>query len=72
MKRVIRRKITASTAVKKSNYKFTPMDVTQLLGEIEELKNTSIDLSETPDGDLEFTIGENVYHLVGSGKPTAG
>lgn len=68
MKKVIK----ASTEVKNrkhivypsktlSKSPLSPRNIVELLQEIEELKGLEIFYERTPDGNIEFTIGENVY-----------
>lgn len=40
---------------------FTPMEVVELLQEIDELKDLKIYFQRVSDGSIEFTVGNNVY-----------
>lgn len=66
MKRLLRHSVTASSEPMKSNMKFTATDVLQLLKTIEELKGTSIELTQAESGNVIFTIGNNTYQFADS------
>ena len=40
---------------------FTPASVVDLLLQIDELKNKTIIIAETPDGQIQLTIGDSIY-----------
>lgn len=40
---------------------FTPMEVVELLQEIDELQELKIYFQRVSDGSIEFTVGNNVY-----------
>ena len=42
---------------------FTPASVVDLLLQIDELKNQTIIIAETPDGQLQLTIGNSIYMI---------
>lgn len=64
MKR-LKRNVSASSDIVNNEVMFTPDDIIELLSHIDELKNTNISLTETPDGILEFTIGNSAYQMSG-------
>ena len=65
MKRLVRNRITASGTTAKSDRRFSAMEITQLLSEIEELKEYNIIFSEAPNGNIQFTIGNCMYEMSG-------
>ena len=44
--------------------RFTPDEIVQLLSRIEELKDLDIAHDETPDGILEFHVGDYTYQII--------
>ena len=66
MVRLINKPIKSSRNIK-SDFKFTPNDVVQLLQKIEELNGLPIELTIDKNGDLVYSIGESFYQIVGSG-----
>lgn len=40
---------------------FTPASVVDLLLQIDELKDKTIIIAETPDGQLQLTVGDSIY-----------
>lgn len=63
MKKLLR-KITACDNI--STIVLTPTDVVNMLKQIPELSNCNVSLTDMPDGDVEITIGENIFHLYGN------
>ena len=55
-------KITAATE-SDSQLMFTPASVVDLLLQIDELKDKTIIIAETPDGQLQLTIGDSIYMI---------
>lgn len=43
---------------------FTPAAVLDLLSQIDELQNYNLAFAETPDGDIQITIGESIYKIL--------
>ena len=63
MKRLIR-PITAGTGLTFENKAiFTPTDIIEILGEIEELKKSNIGLAPGQDNVLMLLVGDNQYQL---------
>lgn len=60
MKRLIR-PVKASTELPSMDIVFNPKEVVALLKEINELKDKDIKLGASPDGYVEFIIGDVVY-----------
>lgn len=46
-----------------SQLMFTPASVVDLLLQIDELKDKTIIIAETPDGKLQLTIGDSIYMI---------
>ena len=46
-----------------SQLMFTPASVIDLLLQIDELKDKTIIIAETPDGQLQLTIGDSIYMI---------
>lgn len=67
MVRLINKPIKSSRDMK-SDFKFTPNDVIQLLQRIEELNGLQIEFSIAKNGDLVYAIGDSFYQIMGSGK----
>lgn len=42
---------------------FTPASVVDLLLQIDELKDKTVIIAETPDGQLQLTIGDSIYMI---------
>ena len=42
---------------------FTPASVVDLLLQIDELKDKTIIIAETPDGQLQLTVGDSIYMI---------
>ena len=42
---------------------FTPASLIDLLSKVEELSNVDVGISETPDGNIQLTIGDSVYAI---------
>ena len=42
---------------------FTPASLIDLLSKIEELSNLDVGIAETPDGDIQLTVGDSVYSI---------
>ena len=57
----LRKKICASSAMLDSKYSLTPSQICQLLSEITQLRGLTIMAEESPEGDLQFVLGEDVY-----------
>ena len=47
---------------------FTPMEVVELLQEIDELRGLHIFFQRVSDGSIEFTVGDNIYETSNSEK----
>lgn len=47
---------------------FTPMEVVELLQQIDELQELKIYFQRVSDGSIEFTVGNNVYATSNSEK----
>ena len=58
-----RRRITANTNINNNRPMFTPSDVALLLSCIQELNGYPISLNESPEGVLEFIIGDSIYEF---------
>lgn len=56
-------KISAATTESNSQLMFTPASVVDLLLQIDELKDKTIIIAETPDGQLQLTIGDSIYMI---------
>lgn len=42
---------------------FTPVAVLDLLNQIDELKDYNIGMQETPEGTIQFSVGESTYEI---------
>lgn len=60
----LRRTVYASTSVLNSKYTLTPTQVCQLLSTITQLRGNTIVAEESPEGTLQFVIGNDVYKLL--------
>lgn len=60
----LRRTVYASTSVLDSKYTLTPNQVCQLLSTITQLRGNTIVAEESPEGTLQFVIGNDVYKLL--------
>ncbi len=60
-KETLNRKFTAVPSNPSYKRSFSPMEVVQLLQEIDELKGLHITFQRVSDGSIEFTVGDNVY-----------
>lgn len=60
----LRRTVYASTSVLGSKYTLTPNQVCQLLSTITQLRGNTIVAEESPEGTLQFVIGNDVYKLL--------
>ena len=49
-----------------ANQNFTPTEIVNLLQEIEELKGLEIFYERNSDGNIAFTVGNNIYTSIGS------
>ena len=47
---------------------FSPMEVVELLQQIDELQGLHITFQRVSDGSIEFTVGDNVYETSNSEK----
>ena len=56
-------KISAATNESDSQLMFTPASVVDLLLQLEELKDKTIIIAETPNGQLQLTIGDSIYMI---------
>lgn len=65
MKRLVRERasIRANQAAG-GQQKFTADDVVLLLSQINELSGSKISTSETPEGNIQFTIGNTAYQII--------
>ena len=59
----LRRTVYASTSVLDSKYTLTPNQVCQLLSTITQLRGNTIVAEESPEGTLQFVIGNDVYKI---------
>lgn len=57
----LRKRICAASATLDSKYSLTPSQICQLLSEITQLRGLTIMAEESPEGDLQFVLGEDVY-----------
>lgn len=60
----LRRTVYASSSVLDSKYTLTPNQVCQLLSTITQLRGNTIVAEESPEGTLQFVIGNDVYKLL--------
>ena len=60
----LRRTVYASSSVLDSKYALTPNQVCQLLSTITQLRGNTIVAEESPEGTLQFVIGNDVYKLL--------
>lgn len=60
----LRRTVYASSSVLDSKYTLTPNQVCQLLSTITQLRGNTIVAEESPEGTLQFAIGNDVYKLL--------
>ena len=60
----LRRTVYASTSVLDGKYTLTPYQVCQLLSTITQLRGNTIVAAESPEGTLQFVIGNDVYKLL--------
>lgn len=60
----LRRTVYASSSVLDSKYILTPNQVCQLLSTITQLRGNTIVAEESPEGTLQFVIGNDVYKLL--------
>ena len=49
--------------------KFTADDIMLLLSQIGELKGSKVAFSETPEGDIQFIVGDTAYQIVDDLSP---
>lgn len=63
IKRVYANTNTATNSI--DDYTFTADNVVEILSQIKELKNRSIALDITADGEVQLTVGEDLYEVFG-------
>lgn len=67
-KEALNRKFTAVPSNPSYKRNFTPMEVVELLQQIDELQGLHITFQRVSDGSIEFTVGDNVYETSNSEK----
>lgn len=55
------KKFVATPSIPQHKRYFTPMEVVEFLQQIDELKELKISFKRVSDGNIEFTVGNNVY-----------
>lgn len=63
MKRLLKPVNTNTEARSPNKCMFTPADVQDFLLQIDELSGYDISFEKTPDGSVEYLIGNSVYHI---------